>query len=230
MTASQNGNPSPGQSASGGEAGDNKSAESLAAALQQRETELAELKTKHDGAFGRLRILETELEQLRAEKSTREKDEHTKMGNAEALRANFEKDLKAERERAEKAEAKYQAAIVDSGVRQLCAEFGADSAQVQQDLYALTRSAFKADEDGKLVLIDSANDPKRWFKEQVDLRPHLAKNPRKGGSGAEGIKGGAGDGNTITLEDMSRMSDAEFAKAARKNPKLAAEWLRKNPP
>lgn len=209
--------------------------ESLTAVLKAKDEELSNLKKAHDGAFGKLRTMESELEELKAQNSTREKDKHTQAGNAEELRKTFDIELKAEREKREAAEKALEEEIVSSGVRKLASKHAADTEEARQDLYDLTRHFFQVGKDssGKAVLQlkDSVEDPDKFMSSFVSKRPHLAPSSRKGGSGTEGRAGGSGAGETsgITLEDMERMSNAEFAAAARKNPKLAAEYLKRHP-
>lgn len=226
MTTSKDGTPGAGEGGNAENKTGELSAEALAAELKAKSEELAETLKKHNDAFQELRTVKTELATLKKSAGDREKDDNTKKGDAEALRKNFELELKAASDKAEAAERRYESAVVDSGVRMLCLEYGAEDAQSQQDLYELTRPHFKAGENGKLELKESPAEPSKWFKEQAEKRPHLAKNSRKGGSGTGNHNEKSGSKSTSIPPDLGTWSQADQAKWMRENPELAKQHMR----
>lgn len=209
--------------------GGEPSVEALTAELAAKNEEITKLTKNRDTAFTSLRRVEAELETLKAESSNRDKQTATDKGDIEALRKSFQTDLeKAEAEK-EKAIKRLNAVVVEKEILAIAARHAVDPS----DVYALLKDEFELGEDdaGNPIPVckKSALTPEKFILDFLEKKPHLAKNKRAPGADTQG-KDSNGQGHSgVTLEQMEKMSPAEFAAAARKNPKLAEEYLKRNP-
>ncbi len=202
--------------------------ESLKAELAARDESIAALTKKHDSAFGKARLLETEVEDLKKKVSARETQDIANSGDIEKLRTKFAGELEASEAEKKKLLSQLHNVIVEKEVRGIASELAVDV----EDVWNLTRDSFTVGYDDKgnpiPVVKDSALSPKTFLSNFLEKKPHLAKNPQVGGSGAtKGDSSGGGAAKATTIpKDFGTWSQGDRTKWMKENPELAKEVVR----
>jgi hypothetical protein len=203
--------------------GETPTVESLTAALKAKDDELASLKTKHDGAFGKLRLMETELAELKTAVSTRETKDIVDSGNVDALRVKFQGEVDAEKKRASDLEKELHDVIVEKDIR----GFLADKVVDVDDVWGLTKDFFTVGKDAKgkpiPIVKESSQSPQDFLTKWLEPKEHLRKNTQVGGSGA--TKGDAKNVPAATMSDLAKLPDGGREQLL-KDPALARKILR----
>lgn len=197
------------------------------------------LKTKNQELLGSVKTAKGELDQFKAQLdgldldavkgllSKADQDEETRLiaegkldevvsRRTERLRADQDKKLLAEKERADKAEAfaaRFKDKVLADSIREASAKAGA-LPEAAEDMILRARSVFQLSEDGQAVAMADGEivygkdgktplSPLEWAEGLRESAPHLW--PRAQGAGAVGDKGGKGG------KKRSEMSPAEIA-------------------
>ena len=139
----------------------------------------------------------------------------------ERLRSDYDKQLQAERERAEKAEAfanRFKDKVLADSIREAALKAGA-LAEATDDIILRARNTFRLNEDGEPVAMDADGEviygkdgktpltPLEWAESLREAAPHLW--PRAVGAGPTGDKGAKG---AKKRSDMSPEEMAAFIK------------------
>ncbi len=176
--------------------------------------ELGSLKSKVDGLdLDAIKVLLEEVIQKRTEK----------------MREEHEKLLKAEKERADKAETyanKFRQSVIQGQIVQAAVEMGALS-EATADIAFLAQSQFSLDENGKAVAIDANGEvvigkdgsnpvtPKEWVEGLRENKPYFW--PKANGSGSPG--------SGTSIKKWSDYTEVERAALARENPTAFQQLL-----
>src|SRR5690606_24260501 len=215
--------------------------EALAAkAREVVDKEVTGLKSKNSELLGLNKTIKTEFEQFKGQfegldveavKSLLQRasqDEETKLiaegkidevvsRRTERLRGDYDKQLQAERERAEKAEAfakRFKDKVLADSIREAALKDGA-LAEATDDIILRARNTFRLNEDGEPVEMDAEGEviygkdgktpltPLEWAESLREAAPHLW--PRAQGAGPTGDKGakGAKKRSDMTPEEMA---------------------------
>lgn len=139
----------------------------------------------------------------------------------ERLRGDYDKQLQAERERAEKAEAfanRFRDKVLADSIREAAQKAGA-LPEASDDIILRARNTFQLNEDGQPVAVDADGEviygkdgktpltPLEWAESLREAAPHLW--PRAVGAGPTGDKGAKG---AKKRSDMSPEEMAAFIK------------------
>jgi hypothetical protein len=179
------------------------------------EAKFNDLAAKHRQTAERLKTLEKEAK-------AKETDELVKGGNADKIRENAQIEIAAEKDRADKAEARLRAVTVEKDVRAIIANLAADG--MADDVYTLTKDLFDVSEDGtNAVVKESALSPKQFLEKWFEKKPQYARNPQQAGGGTQK---GTAPAPATTIADLAKLPDRGRELLAN-NPDLAREVLRK---
>ncbi|MCG9515162.1 hypothetical protein MCL26_08575 [Acinetobacter pittii] len=193
--------------------------------------ELGSLKSKVDGLdLDAIKVLLDKSNQDEESKLIAEgKIEEVIQKRTEKMREEHEKVLKAEKERADKAENysnKFRQSVIQGQIVQAAVEMGALS-EATADIAFLAQSQFSLDENGKAVSVDVNGEvvigkdgtnpvtPKEWVESLREKKPYFW--PKANGSGS------AGSG--IATKKWSDYTEAERASLARENPAAFKQLL-----
>src|SRR5690606_7789860 len=219
--------------------------ETLAAkAREVVEKEVTGLKTKNSELLGQNKTFKSELEQLKGQfegfdvdavktlLQRASQDEETKLiaegkidevvsKRTERLRGDYDKQLQAEREAREKAEAfanRFRDKVLADSIREAAQKAGA-LPEASDDIILRARNTFQLNEDGQPVAVDADGEviygkdgktpltPLEWAESLREAAPHLW--PRAVGAGPTGDKGAKG---AKKRSDMSPEEMAAFIK------------------
>jgi G3E family GTPase len=193
-------------------------ASAVEASVTGLKTKNSELLGKLKDATGKLYQFESQFEGLdldavRGLLSKAGQDEETKLltegkldevfnRRTERLRGDYDKQLKAETERADKAEAfalKFQGKVLGDSVRAAALKAGA-LPEATDDIILRAKGVFTLNEEGEAVAVDGEGQaifgkdgktpltPQEWAESLRESAPHLW--PRASGTGAPGGSGG----------------------------------------
>lgn len=217
---------------------------------QYVEQHVSGLKAKNNELLGKNRSLSDELTNFKSQfegldidavKGLLQKagqDEETKLlaegkieeviqKRTEKMREEHDKVLKAEKERADKAEAyaeKFKKSVVQSQIVQAAIELEA-LPEATPDIAFLAQTKFALDENGKAVAVDENGDvvigkdgknpltPKEWIEDIRESKPYFF--PKPNGAGGQGGNNSGGK-NTIKRSEFDAMSPTEKANYIRK--------------
>lgn len=219
--------------------------EALAAkAKEVVDKEVTGLKTKNSELLGQNKTFKSELEQLKGQfegfdvdavktlLQRASQDEETKLiaegkidevvsKRTERLRGDYDKQLQAEREAREKAEAfanRFRDKVLADSIREAAQKAGA-LPEASDDIILRARNTFQLNEDGQPVAVDADGEviygkdgktpltPLEWAESLREAAPHLW--PRAVGAGPTGDKGAKG---AKKRSDMSTEEAAAFIK------------------
>ncbi|MER8075397.1 hypothetical protein [Acinetobacter pittii] len=148
----------------------------------------------------------------------------------EKMREEHERVLKAEKERADKAEAyanKFKDSVIQGQIIQAAVELEA-LPEATGDIAFLAKTKFALDESGKAVAVDengeviigkdgqTALSPKEWVESLREQKPYYW--PKASGMGAPG--------SGASIKKWSDYSEAERASLARENPAAFQQLLK----
>ncbi|MBO1280313.1 hypothetical protein [Acinetobacter nosocomialis] len=193
--------------------------------------ELGSLKSKVDGLdLDAIKVLLDKSNQDEESKLIAEgKIEEVIQKRTEKMREEHEKLLKAEKERADKAETyanKFRQSVIQGQIVQAAVEMGALS-EATADIAFLAQSQFSLDENGKAVAIDANGEvvigkdgsnpvtPKEWVEGLRENKPYFW--PKANGSGSPG--------SGTSIKKWSDYTEAERAALARENPTAFQQLL-----
>ncbi|HAV5501201.1 hypothetical protein ABLU05_12740 [Acinetobacter baumannii] len=193
--------------------------------------ELGSLKSKVDGLdLDAIKVLLDKSNQDEESKLIAEgKIEEVIQKRTEKMREEHEKLLKAEKERADKAETyanKFRQSVIQGQIVQAAVEMGALS-EATADIAFLAQSQFSLDENGKAVAIDANGEvvigkdgsnpvtPKEWVEGLRENKPYFW--PKANGSGSPG--------SGTSIKKWSDYTEAERAALARENPAAFKQLL-----
>lgn len=193
--------------------------------------ELGSLKSKVDGLdLDAIKVLLDKSNQDEESKLIAEgKIEEVIQKRTEKMREEHEKVLKAEKERADKAETyanKFRQSVIQGQIVQAAVEMGALS-EATADIAFLAQSQFSLDENGKAVAIDANGEivigkdgsnpvtPKEWVECLRENKPYFW--PKANGSGSPG--------SGTSIKKWSDYTEAERAALARENPTAFQQLL-----
>ena len=185
--------------------------------------ELGSLKSKVDGLdLDAIKVLLDKSNQDEESKLIAEgKIEEVIQKRTEKMREEHEKLLKAEKERADKAETyanKFRQSVIQGQIVQAAVEMGALS-EATADIAFLAQSQFSLDENGKAVAIDANGEvvigkdgsnpvtPKEWVEGLRENKPYFW--PKANGSGSPG--------SGTSIKKWSDYTEVERAALAREN-------------
>lgn len=147
----------------------------------------------------------------------------------EKMREEHEKVLKAEKDRADKAESyanKFRQSVIQGQIVQAAVEMGALS-EATADIAFLAQSQFSLDENGKAVAIDANGEvvigkdgsnpvtPKEWVEGLRENKPYFWPKANGSGSSCSGT----------SIKKWSDYTEAERAALARENPAAFKQLL-----
>lgn len=243
---------------------DDEKAAALKTALSAKGKEaidaaVAGLKSKNSELLGNIKAQKTELDQLKGQFDGLDieavkgllaragKDEETKLiaegkidevitKRTERLRADLDKQLQAEKARADKADSfanRFRDKVLSDSIREAATKAGA-LPEAADDIILRARGVFKLNEDGEPVAMDGeevifGKDGKtplsraEWMESLKEAAPHLW--PRATGAGQTGDKGTKGA--TKKTSEMSATEKAQFIGEhglAKWQEKLAADY------
>lgn len=216
-----------------------------AKAKELLEQETSGLKGKNSELLGKLKTAQGDLdsfksqfdgldiEAVKAIVSKAGQDEETRLiaegkidevvsRRTERLRGDLEKQLQAERDRADKAETfanQFKDRVLSDSIREAASKAGA-LAEASDDIILRARSVFSLNEDGMPVAIDKDGQviygkdgktplsPLEWAEGLRESASHLW--PRAQGAGQVGDKGGKGGGKKRS--EMSALEMAAYIK------------------
>ncbi|TGV06470.1 hypothetical protein E4695_13015 [Alcaligenaceae bacterium 429] len=216
-----------------------------AKAKELLEQETSGLKGKNSELLGKLKTAQGDLdsfksqfdgldiEAVKAVVSKAGQDEETRLiaegkidevvsRRTERLRGDLEKQLQAERERADKADAfanQFKDRVLSDSIREAASKAGA-LAEASDDIILRARSVFSLNEDGVPVAVDKDGQviygkdgktplsPLEWAEGLRESASHLW--PRAQGAGQVGDKGGKGGGKKRS--EMSALEMAAYIK------------------
>ncbi|MFW1784352.1 hypothetical protein ACG9XL_08060 [Acinetobacter nosocomialis] len=193
--------------------------------------ELGSLKSKVDGLdLDAIKVLLDKSNQDEESKLIAEgKIEEVIQKRTEKMREEHEKVLKAEKERADKAETyanKFRQSVIQGQIVQAAVEMGALS-EATADIAFLAQSQFSLDENGKAVAIDANGEvvigkdgsnpvtPKEWVEGLRENKPYFW--PKANGSGSPG--------SGASIKKWSDYTEVERAALARENPTAFQQLL-----
>ncbi|HGH3613639.1 TPA: hypothetical protein ACJK7E_002699 [Acinetobacter baumannii] len=193
--------------------------------------ELGSLKSKVDGLdLDAIKVLLDKSNQDEESKLIAEgKIEEVIQKRTEKMREEHEKVLKAEKDRADKAESyanKFRQSVIQGQIVQAAVEMGALS-EATADIAFLAQSQFSLDENGKAVAIDANGEvvigkdgsnpvtPKEWVEGLRENKPYFG--PKANGSGSSG--------SGTSIKKWSDYTEAERAALARENPAAFKQLL-----
>ncbi|MDC5551022.1 hypothetical protein NRA66_16360 [Acinetobacter baumannii] len=193
--------------------------------------ELGSLKSKVDGLdLDAIKVLLDKSNQDEESKLIAEgKIEEVIQKRTEKMREEHEKVLKAEKDRADKAETyanKFRQSVIQGQIVQAAVEMGALS-EATADIAFLAQSQFSLDENGKAVAIDANGEvvigkdgsnpvtPKEWVEGLRENKPYFW--PKANGSGSPG--------SGTSIKKWSDYTEAERAALARENPAAFKQLL-----
>lgn len=183
----------------------------------QLDSEIAE-----KNALGfKVRNLEKELKELRKSQTNRERDAAEGSGDFAKYKTETQKvldELTAERD---SLSTRLKTQSIEREFHKLRSKFANDEAVA--DAWALLSDKLDLDGD-KVVVKDSPHSLETFVSKFLEPRPHMAANPKKSGSGANGA-GNSATGGDITVEQLNRMTSAEQRAAMQKDPALAKKVL-----
>lgn len=216
-----------------------------AKAKELLEQETSGLKGKNSELLGKLKTAQGDLdsfksqfdgldiEAVKAIVSKAGKDEETRLiaegkidevvsRRTERLRGDLEKQLQAERDRADKAETfanQFKDRVLSDSIREAASKAGA-LAEASDDIILRARSVFSLNEDGVPIAVDKDGQviygkdgktplsPLEWAEGLRESASHLW--PRTQGAGQVGDKGGKGGGKKRS--EMSALEMAAYIK------------------
>ena len=193
--------------------------------------ELGSLKSKVEGLdLDAIKVLLDKSNQDEESKLIAEgKIEEVIQKRTEKMREEHEKLLKAEKERADKAETyanKFRQSVIQGQIVQAAVEMGALS-EATADIAFLAQSQFSLDENGKAVAIDANGEvvigkdgsnpvtPKEWVEGLRENKPYFW--PKANGSGSPG--------SGTSIKKWSDYTEVERAALARENPTAFQQLL-----
>ncbi|MDC5549885.1 hypothetical protein NRA66_10465 [Acinetobacter baumannii] len=193
--------------------------------------ELGSLKSKVDGLdLDAIKVLLDKSNQDEESKLIAEgKIEEVIQKRTEKMREEHEKVLKAEKDRADKAESyanKFRQSVIQGQIVQAAVEMGALS-EATADIAFLAQSQFSLDENGKAVAIDANGEvvigkdgsnpvtSKEWVEGLRENKPYFW--PKANGSGSPG--------SGTSIKKWSDYTEAERAALARENPAAFKQLL-----
>ncbi|MFH3942290.1 hypothetical protein ACJBLD_17040 [Acinetobacter nosocomialis] len=193
--------------------------------------ELGSLKSRVDGLdLDAIKVLLDKSNQDEESKLIAEgKIEEVIQKRTEKMREEHEKLLKAEKERADKAETyanKFRQSVIQGQIVQAAVEMGALS-EATADIAFLAQSQFSLDENGKAVAIDANGEvvigkdgsnpvtPKEWVEGLRENKPYFW--PKANGSGSPG--------SGTSIKKWSDYTEVERAALARENPTAFQQLL-----
>lgn len=193
--------------------------------------ELGSLKSKVDGLdLDAIKVLLDKSNQDEESKLIAEgKIEEVIQKRTEKMREEHEKLLKAEKERADKAETyanKFRQSVIQGQIVQAAVEMGALS-EATADIAFLAQSQFSLDENGRAVAIDANGEvvigkdgsnpvtPKEWVEGLRENKPYFW--PKANGSGSPG--------SGTSIKKWSDYTEVERAALARENPTAFQQLL-----
>lgn len=193
--------------------------------------ELGSLKSKVDGLdLDAIKVLLDKSNQDEESKLIAEgKIEEVIQKRTEKMREEHEKLLKAEKERADKAETyanKFRQSVIQGQIVQAAVEMGALS-EATADIAFLAQSQFSLNENGKAVAIDANGEvvigkdgsnpvtPKEWVEGLRENKPYFW--PKANGSGSPG--------SGTSIKKWSDYTEVERAALARENPTAFQQLL-----
>ncbi|WP_303283189.1 hypothetical protein [Acinetobacter nosocomialis] len=193
--------------------------------------ELGSLKSKVDGLdLDAIKVLLDKSNQDEESKLIAEgKIEEVIQKRTEKMREEHEKVLKAEKERADKAETyanKFRQSVIQGQIVQAAVEMGALS-EATADIAFLAQSQFSLDENGKAVAVDANGEvvigkdgsnpvtPKEWVEGLRENKPYFW--PKANGSGSPG--------SGTSIKKWSDYTEVERAALARENPTAFQQLL-----
>lgn len=202
--------------------------------------ELGSLKSKVDGLdLDAIKVLLDKSNQDEESKLIAEgKIEEVIQKRTEKMREEHEKLLKAEKERADKAEAyaqKFKQSVIQSQIVQAAVELEA-LPEATADIAFLAQSKFALDENGKAVAVDENGDvvigkdgqtalsPKEWVESLRELKPYFW--PKPNGMGAPGSNNSKGQPDILKADGTVNMT--KLAQLRNENPQLAKELAAKH--
>ncbi len=156
----------------------------------------------------------------------------------EKMKQDHDKQLQAESDRANKAEAyanQFKQSVVKGQIAQAFSGIGG-LAEATDDVTALAQSMFALDEKGNAVMIDANGEtvigkdgstplsPKEWVESLRETKSYFFPKPQ--GSGATGNQGGKGQSD-ITNPDGS-LNLTKLGNLQKQNPQLAKELAAKH--
>ncbi|EHU2809723.1 TPA: hypothetical protein NQH52_003855, partial [Acinetobacter baumannii] len=156
----------------------------------------------------------------------------------EKMREEHDKVLKAEKERADKAEAyaeKFKKSVVQSQIVQAAIELEA-LPEATPDIAFLAQTKFALDENGKAVAVDENGDvvigkdgqtpmtPKEWVESLREQKPYYW--PKPNGMGATGSNNSKGQPDILKSDGSVNMT--KLAQLRNENPQLAKELAAKH--
>ncbi|HFG6965489.1 hypothetical protein Q5X75_01615 [Acinetobacter baumannii] len=193
--------------------------------------ELGSLKSKVDGLdLDAIKVLLDKSNQDEESKLIAEgKIEEVIQKRTEKMREEHEKVLKAEKDRADKAESyanKFRQSVIQGQIVQAAVEMGALS-EATADIAFLAQSQFSLDENGKAVAIDANGEvvigkdgsnpvtPKEWVEGLRENKPYFW--PKANGSSSPG--------SGTSIKKWADYTEAERAALARENPAAFKQLL-----
>lgn len=202
--------------------------------------ELKNLQTQFEGIDPeKAKTLFSQLEQNEDAKLLAEgKFDEVLQKRTEKMRQEHERQFKAEKDRADKAETyadKFKQSVIRGQISQAFGGIGG-LAEATDDVTALALSQFALDGNGNAVMVDLTGEvvigkdgtnplgPKEWMESLKENKPYFF--PRPQGSGAPGNQGGKGQAD-ITKPDGS-INLTKLAQLKNENPQLAKELAAKH--
>lgn len=156
----------------------------------------------------------------------------------EKMREEHEKVLKAEKDRADKAEAyanKFKESVIQGQIVQAAVELEA-LPEATGDIAFLAKTKFALDENGKAVAVDengeviigkdgqTALSPKEWVESLRDQKPYYW--PKPNGMGAPGSNNSKGQVDILKPDGSVNLT--KLAQLRNENPQLAKELAAKH--
>lgn len=186
--------------------------------------EAEQARQRRDAAAKRARDYEKRVKELETKLDELDQVKAKEGGDLEALQKNFEKQLAKAKEETEGLHTKLKRVIVEKEVRAIASRYAYDD-KAADTIWRLMSGDFELshDDDGNDIprVKNSPVSIEQYIKEFLEDHPYLAKNTRKGGTGADKTDGKSSANGTITPDKLAMMSPAEQKEFFKKNPDAA---------
>lgn len=230
--------------------------EALASKFKEAvDQEVTGLKTKNQELLGQNKTLKGDLDSFKSQfdgldieavkniVSKAGQDEETRLiaegkmdevvaRRTERLRGDFEKQVQAEKDRADKAESfanRFKDKVLSDSIREAAAKAGA-LPEAAEDIILRARNTFRLNEEGIPLALDVDGQviygkdgktpltPSEWAESMRETAPHLW--PRPQGAGQTGDRGGRAG------KKWSDLTETERAQLAREDPKAFDQLMK----
>ena len=195
--------------------------------LDHWKSEALEAQKRRDTFAKDLRKAREEIETLKSNQSSKNKDDAEKSGDVTRIKAEYQADREQWQTKLTNTEAQLRTVVIEGKFKEVAREVGF-LPEALGDLWKLHAGEFdiESTESGlEPVVKNSSHKFSDYVKKLAEQKPYLVANTNKGGSGATGPGNTKGASKNLTVDDVVKMSEADQRKAFQERPDLAQEAL-----